>query len=138
MGKRKLTRRQFVTTTIAAGAGTIFLEKLVLASPAVPGMRTCRSVPDYKPWKNRNKNNPAWNGNRFQRYNRSSNITRAGVAESLIRQAYEKGIRFFDCADSYGTHPFTASALKEYREINIYSELKNLGQSGWNSGTRTS
>ena len=34
------------------------------------------------------------------------------MAESLIRQAYDKGIRFFDCADSYGTHPFTAAALK--------------------------
>jgi aryl-alcohol dehydrogenase-like predicted oxidoreductase len=51
-------------------------------------------------------------GTGFSGYNRSSNITRAGVAESIIRQAYEKGIRFFDCADSYGTHPFTAAALK--------------------------
>ena len=53
-------------------------------------------------------------GTGFSGYNRSSNITRAGIAESLIRQAYEKGIRFFDCADSYGTHPFTAAALKGF------------------------
>jgi aryl-alcohol dehydrogenase-like predicted oxidoreductase len=52
-------------------------------------------------------------GTGFSGYNRSSNITRAGVAESIIRQAYEKGIRFFDCADSYGTHPYTAAALKD-------------------------
>jgi len=51
-------------------------------------------------------------GTGYSGYNRSSNITRAGVAESIIRQAYEKGIRFFDCADSYGTHPFTKTALK--------------------------
>ncbi len=51
-------------------------------------------------------------GTGFSGYNRSSNITRAGVAESVIRAAYERGIRFFDCADSYGTHPFTAAALK--------------------------
>ena len=51
-------------------------------------------------------------GTGFSGGNRSSNITRAGVAESLIRDAYNKGIRFFDCADSYGTHPFTAAALK--------------------------
>jgi aryl-alcohol dehydrogenase-like predicted oxidoreductase len=43
---------------------------------------------------------------------RSSNITRAGVAEAMIRSAYDRGIRFFDCADSYGTHPFAAAALK--------------------------
>jgi aryl-alcohol dehydrogenase-like predicted oxidoreductase len=51
-------------------------------------------------------------GTGFSGYMRSSNITRAGVAESVIRQAYEKGIRYFDCADSYGTHPYTATALK--------------------------
>ena len=53
-------------------------------------------------------------GTGFSGYNRSSNITRAGVAESIIRQAYEKGIRFFDCADSYGTHSYAASALKSF------------------------
>jgi aryl-alcohol dehydrogenase-like predicted oxidoreductase len=31
----------------------------------------------------------------------------------VIRSAFDKGIRYFDCADSYGTHPFTAKALKE-------------------------
>jgi len=39
-------------------------------------------------------------------------LVAAGVAESIIHQAYEKGIRFFDCADSYGTHSFAAAALK--------------------------
>jgi aryl-alcohol dehydrogenase-like predicted oxidoreductase len=51
-------------------------------------------------------------GTGFSGYNRSSNITRAGVAESVIKAAWEKGVRYFDCADSYGTHPYTASALK--------------------------
>lgn len=51
-------------------------------------------------------------GTGFSGGNRSSNITRAGVAESLIRSAYDKGIRFFDCADTYGTHLFTSAALK--------------------------
>lgn len=51
-------------------------------------------------------------GTGFNGYNRTSAITRAGVAESLIRYAYDKGIRFFDCADSYGTHPFVAAAFK--------------------------
>ena len=51
-------------------------------------------------------------GTGFSGTNRSSSITRAGVAENMIRAAYEKGIRFFDCADTYGTHPFIAKALK--------------------------
>jgi aryl-alcohol dehydrogenase-like predicted oxidoreductase len=53
-------------------------------------------------------------GTGYSGYNRSSNITRAGVAEPIIRQAYQKGIRFFDCADSYGTHPYTEAALKGF------------------------
>ena len=74
-------------------------------------------------------------GTGFSGYNRSSNITRAGVAESLIRQAYEKGIRFFDCADSYGTHPFTAAALKGIPREMYTSQLKNLGRPGRYSST---
>ena len=70
-------------------------------------------------------------GTGFSGYNRSSNITRAGVAESIIRQAYEKGIRFFDCADSYGTHPYTAAALKGIPRESIYLAPKcGLGQGG--------
>ena len=34
-------------------------------------------------------------------------------AEALIRGAYERGIRVFDLADLYGTHPFLLPALKE-------------------------
>ena len=51
-------------------------------------------------------------GTGYNGYNRTSSITRSGIAETIIRQAYEKGIRFFDCADSYGTNPFTGAALK--------------------------
>lgn len=45
---------------------------------------------------------------------RQSNQTRLGKKEfeSLLRHAYDRGIRYFDCADLYGTHPYLASALK--------------------------
>ena len=44
---------------------------------------------------------------------RQSNQTRLGkeAFEALLRHAYEQGIRWFDCADSYGTHPYVAGAL---------------------------
>ena len=49
----------------------------------------------------------------------------------LSRQAYDKGIRFFDCADSYGTHPFTAAALKGIpREKYILSSKIWVSQGG--------
>ena len=44
---------------------------------------------------------------------RNSNQTRAGKESfsTLIRHAYERGVRVFDCADLYGTHPYLAEAL---------------------------
>ena len=46
--------------------------------------------------------------------NRQSFLTRQEKSESvaLLRYAYEKGIRQFDLADSYGTHSFMAEALQ--------------------------
>jgi predicted aldo/keto reductase-like oxidoreductase len=112
MAKRNLTRRQFVATTLAAGAGSVLLGKSVLGS--VPRSQDLFADPFQivSLGKSGLKSTLLGMGTGFSGYNRSSNITRAGVAESIIRSAYEKGIRFFDCADSYGTHPFTAAALK--------------------------
>ena len=47
-------------------------------------------------------------------YGRISDTTRAGWAKvtELVQFAYDNGIRFFDCADLYGTHQIIAEALK--------------------------
>lgn len=131
MTKNKLTRRQFVTRTLAAGAGTFLLGRSFAASPA-----SSAPVPD-NPFRLVTLGNTGIKptllgmGTGFSGYNRSSNITRAGVAEPLIRQAYDKGIRFFDCADSYGTHKFTASALKGIpREKYVLSTKMWVGEGG--------
>ena len=46
-------------------------------------------------------------------WNRASNLTRMGreTAVKLLRAAYDRGVRFFDLADSYGSHPLLAEAL---------------------------
>src|SRR5664280_1876271 len=112
MAKRNLTRRQFVVTTLAAGAGSVLLGKSVLVTPPTSLGLSADPFRIVTLGKSGLKSTLLGMGTGFSGYNRSSNITRAGVAESIIRSAYEKGIRFFDCADSYGTHPFTAAALK--------------------------
>ncbi len=108
MGRRKLSRRQFVAT-VTAGTGTLMLGSVVssfkYSGKADPFSKITLGKTGIK-------TTFLGMGTGFSGYNRSSNITRAGVAESVIRQAYEKGIRFFDCADSYGTHPFANTALK--------------------------
>ncbi|MGQ7869879.1 aldo/keto reductase [Sunxiuqinia sp. sy24] len=46
---------------------------------------------------------------------RTSFLTRQDKCKSLgvIEHAYERGIRFFDCADSYGTHPLMKETLEK-------------------------
>ena len=111
MGKNKITRREFVTT-LAAGAGTVVLGKAVNAIPYEKEARMFDPLQTVTLGKTGIKTTLLGMGTGYSGYNRSSNITRAGVAESVIRAAWERGIRFFDCADSYGTHPFTQAALK--------------------------
>ena len=53
-------------------------------------------------------------GTGMRGYNRQSNHTRMGKQklEALLQGAYERGIRVFDMADLYGTHPYLLPALK--------------------------
>ena len=46
---------------------------------------------------------------------RQSNQTRLGkeVFEGLLQASYERGVRLFDAADLYGSHPYLAGALKK-------------------------
>lgn len=112
MAKNKLTRRQFLAT-VSAGAGT------VLFGSAASAMLTDRSVLSSDPLqivtlgKTGIRTTLLGMGTGFNGGNRSSAITRAGNAEEMIRYAWDKGIRYFDCADSYGTHTFLAKALKD-------------------------
>jgi predicted aldo/keto reductase-like oxidoreductase len=112
MGKRNLTRREFMTT-MAAGAGTVLIGSR--AANAITSGNTSLTFDPFQTvtlGKTGIKTTLLGMGTGYSGYNRSSNITRAGVAESMIRAAFEKGIRYFDCADSYGTHPYTKAALK--------------------------
>src|ERR1035437_4654409 len=131
MVKRNLTRRQFVATTLTAGAGSVLLSKATIGFPSDSAGLSEDPFRTVTLGKSGIKSTLLGMGTGFSGYNRSSSITRAGVAESLIHQAYEKGIRFFDCADSYGTHPFTAAALKGIpRESYTLSSKIWVGQGG--------
>ncbi len=131
MVKRNITRRQFLTTTVAVGAGSVLLGRSALGFPAQTSILSSDPLQIVPLGKSGIKTTLLGMGTGFSGYNRSSNITRAGVAESVIHAAYEKGIRFFDCADSYGTHPFTATALKDYpRESYTLSSKIWVGPGG--------
>ena len=131
MEKNNLSRRQFVTATITAAAGAVLLGKTGLAFSADSAFASSDPYQVVNLGKSGIKTTLLGMGTGFSGYNRSSSITRAGVAEGLIRQAYEKGIRFFDCADSYGTHKFAAAALKGFpRESYTLSSKMWVGNGG--------
>ncbi len=49
-------------------------------------------------------------------YGGHSNQTRLGLdpfTRMLLNGYHENGLRFFDTADSYGSHPYVAAAIKE-------------------------
>jgi aryl-alcohol dehydrogenase-like predicted oxidoreductase len=59
--------------------------------------------------------------------NRTSYLTRQDRDKSvgMLRHAYDRGFRMFDCADSYGTHGILAAALKgmEREKMAISSKI---------------
>ncbi len=110
MGRKRLTRRQFIST-VSAGAGTVLIGRAALA---VPSGQPSVAQEVVRLGRSGIKSTLLGMGTGFSSINPASAVTRAGSAEPLIRQAYEKGIRFFDCADSYGTHKHVASALKGF------------------------
>lgn len=106
-----LSRRKFLTT-MAAGTGTILLGPSACSSLSGKSGRISDPFRKTSLGKTGIKTTFLGMGTGYNGYNRSSSITRAGTAESVIRYAWDTGIRYFDCADSYGTHPFIAAALR--------------------------
>ena len=111
MEKKKINRRKFVAD-MTAGAGTILIGNSMVSISPEAFQKSNNPLQTAVLGKSGIKTTILGMGTGFNGYNRTSAITRASVAEAMIRYAYDKGIRFFDCADSYGTHQFAASALK--------------------------
>ena len=115
MKKRLFSRRQFMST-VTAGTGTLILGKNALAF--ADGKLSAGADPYQMVTLGKSglRTTLLGMGTGYSGYNKSSSITRAGKdsAIALIKHAYESGIRFFDCADAYGTHPHTMEALKDF------------------------
>jgi aryl-alcohol dehydrogenase-like predicted oxidoreductase len=113
-------------TTMTAGAGTLMLGNMINAVPSSEAPKSFDPFSQIVLGRTGIKTTLLGIGTGYNGYNRTSAIVRAGTAESVIRAAYDKGIRFFDCADSYGTNPYTANALK-----GIPRENYTLGTKMW-------
>ncbi|MBO7683630.1 MAG: aldo/keto reductase [Kiritimatiellae bacterium] len=117
-----MDRRSFVGAL--AAFGTI---------PGTLGVAGCASRPDAVAPDKEGRKFSAWDevpigrtglrtsrlglGTGVSAHNRSSGIVRRNGhdgAVKLVRAAYEKGIRYFDTADSYGTHSVVREALAPF------------------------
>jgi len=111
MGKLDLNRRQFLGALSLGTAHLMFNNPLYGASERFssldPLQRVALGKTGIKP-------TLLGVGTGISGGNRSSYLTRQDKAKSIatLRHAYDRGIRMFDCADTYGTHGLVAEALK--------------------------
>lgn len=108
----KLRRREFLTQT-ALGLGGALLAPQLLAE-------TKPAAKFFDPYERITLGRTKLAVSRFclgtgvRGGNRESNHTRMGKQkfETLIRETHDRGVRMFDLADLYGTHPFVIPALQ--------------------------
>ncbi|MBN1764188.1 MAG: aldo/keto reductase [Sedimentisphaerales bacterium] len=107
-----MNRRQFLTS-LSVGAGHLILRDMVRADSQVTSLST-DPFQLVSLGKTGIKVSLIGFGTGIHGGNRESNMTRMGreEGEALLRYGFDKGIRFFDCADMYGTHSYVANALK--------------------------
>jgi aryl-alcohol dehydrogenase-like predicted oxidoreductase len=107
----KMTRRKFFGTT-AVGAASLALGTRLGRAAETKRFDPYATVPLGK---TDLKMSRVCMGTGVRGGQRQSNQTRMGQEkfEALIRDAYERGVRVFDLADLYGTHPYLIPALKK-------------------------
>ena len=108
-----MDRRKFIQTGIAGVAGLSLVRTgLANIQMTVP---SDISVDRVKLGKTGLKVSRIAMGTGTKGWNYQSNQTRLGLDNfvKIARHGYERGIRFFDMADMYGSQPFVGKALKE-------------------------
>ncbi len=111
-----MKRREFIVTT-AAGLGAAFLARhsilSALADSQLP--RKYAATDTITLGKTGIQTSRLAMGTGTYGYGKHSNQTALGVTglSGLLLNGYDQGLRFFDAADSYGSHPHVAAALKQ-------------------------
>ena len=105
----KLTRRQFIAGSLAAGAA---LSAGDLSAASVPKIKSLTDR--VKLGRTGIEVSYLGFGTGTVGWNKQSNQTRLGTVEfaRMIRHAFDQGVNYFDCADIYGSHPYIRASLK--------------------------
>jgi aryl-alcohol dehydrogenase-like predicted oxidoreductase len=126
----KMKRREFLAKSIVGMGGVL------LGSGHLEAAR--RNSAKHNPYevvtlgKTKIKTSRVGLGTGMRGSNRQSNHSRMGTEKfnALAMGCYERGIRLFDAADLYGTHPFLAGALKNMRREDYVITSKIWFRSG--------
>ena len=107
-----ISRRKFISA-LSIGTGSVMLAGPVVGAAAMK--RNTDPFQTIKLGKTGIKTSLIGFGTGYSGGNRECNLTRMGKKKgiALLRYAYDRGIRMYDGADIYGTHPFIAEALKD-------------------------
>ena len=116
----KIKRREFLSVAVAGTAGVLAAGNSAVAGPPKPAgadLEPTALVPLGK----RLKVCRISCGTGMGGGGRRSNQTRLGKEkfEALLRYAYDKGIRHFDLADMYGTHPYVGRVFRGKRRDRV-------------------
>lgn len=108
----KLPRRQFLRNSALGLGGMLLSVRTITAAPA-PTQR-CDPFAPVKLGRTKVKVSRFCLGTGMDGGKRTSNHTRMGQEKftALVRGAHERGVRMFDLADLYGTHPYIVPALQ--------------------------
>ena len=101
-----IDRRRFIGTGAGVAAGLAATSQLAAANvPTSPPVELAKTGV---------RMSRLGQGTGVQGHNRASKQTRMGFEKfvPLLRHGYDRGIRFFDLADLYGTHVYFREALK--------------------------
>ena len=117
----RIGRREFLAGSLVGASGLLLSSKLAIAADAVKDPNIPKASPKmFDPWeivplgKTGIKVTRVGFGTGMSGGRHSSNQVRLGKEkfQGLLKEAYDRGCRLFDCADMYGSHPYIIPALQ--------------------------
>ncbi len=124
MSKFNMNRRKFVSALGMGTAHVLFANPLYSCTPKTKGTNPFQKV---KLGHSGIETTLIGMGTGVHGGNRSSNLTRQDKHNGieLLQHAYDKGIRYFDLADTYGTHQLMAESLNKMNrdELTLASKI---------------
>ena len=129
---KKTNRREFIQKSVAGLAGITILSNGLRGS----GLAAAPSVVDTVKLGNTGINVPRIAlGTGSGGWKNASNQTRLGMKGfvELSQYAHDRGIKFFDTADMYGSHEYVREALKVIPRdtVSILTKVMVYDQAGW-------